>query len=57
MQNLSNEQIEKAFNKPRHDNGGGLREEIAGLAKGNPLAYDSYMKKTRFEMWLIALGG
>ena len=56
MQNLTNDQIEKAFSKPLKSTGG-LREEVAGLAKGNPLAYDSYMKKTRYEMWLIALGG
>ena len=34
-----------------------LEEEIAALSRGNPLWYDSYMGKTRWEMYLIVLGG
>jgi hypothetical protein len=56
MKNLTVEQIAKSFSG-RRSSGGTLLDEIAGLSKGNPLAFDSYLKKTRYEMWLIALGG
>ena len=56
MKNMSVDQIEKSF-KGRKSTGGTLLDEIAGLSKGDPLKFDSFMKKTRYEMWLIALGG
>jgi precorrin-2 methylase len=45
-----------AMSKKRR-NKGTLKDEVAALSKGDPLAYDSYMRKTRYDMWLIGLGG
>jgi hypothetical protein len=56
MRNLNKQQLQAMQSRPMKP-GGGIREEIAGLAQGDPLAYDSYMQKTRYEAWLIALGG
>jgi hypothetical protein len=57
MKNMTVEQIEKAYSGRRQSSGGTLLDEVASLSKGDPLKFDSFLKKTRYEMWLIALGG
>jgi hypothetical protein len=49
--------IEQIQNMPRSGESGSLRDEIAGLSKGDPRIFDAYLDKTRLEMWKIALGG
>jgi hypothetical protein len=56
MKNLTPQQIAEKFGG-RHSSGGTLRDELAHFSKGDPLRYDSFMKKTRYEMWVIGLGG
>jgi hypothetical protein len=53
---MSVDQLKQAQSK-RGPEGATLREEIASLSNGSPLNFREYLTMTRYEMWLIYLGG
>lgn len=56
LRTMTAAQLEAAASR-RGREGATLREEIAACSQGSPVNFNAFMKCTRYEMWLIYLGG